>query len=105
MGVTSLKSSFKIEIIARIATFLAMAYILVVNQVKFFMMVLTYSITKGIGIGVLSYVIINAAIYFVDLVRYKLKKIDGRPKSKLSVVIVVVFLLFLIYFFVPTQFN
>lgn len=69
------------------------------------MMVLTYSITKGIGIGIISYVIINSVCYFVDLIKYRLSKGNvEKPKSNISIVSLVVCVLFLIYFLVPTVF-
>ena len=69
-------------------------------------MLLAYSITKGIGVGVMAYVLINVCIYLVDLVKYAINKDKGnavKPKWELSVVILVVFALFLVYFFVPTE--
>ncbi len=68
------------------------------------MMVLTYSITKGIGIGIISYVVINLVCYVVDLIRYAINKNNvEKPKFNISIVCLVVFALFLIYFFVPTK--
>lgn len=70
-------------------------------------MLLAYSITKGIGIGVISYVLINIVTYLVDLIKYgccKNKENAVKPKWELSVVILVVFALFLVYFLVPTEF-
>ena len=71
------------------------------------MMVLTYSITKGIGIGVISYVLIYLVCYIVDVFKYLFAKdkFDAiKPKWELSVVILVVFVLFVFYFIVPTVF-
>ena len=71
------------------------------------MMVLTYSITKGIGIGVISYVIIQVVTYLVDLIKYassKDKENANKPKLEISVVLWVVVVLFLVYFLVPTVF-
>ena len=73
--------------------------------VTFAMMVLTYSITKGIGIGVISYVLIYLVCYVIDAIKYlcaKDKFSVAKPKWKLSVVILVVFVLFVVYFIVPT---
>ena len=64
-------------------------------------MVLSYSITKGIGIGLLSYTIMTALTYVVELIIAKVKKTEA-PKWNLSVVAIVVTVLFAIYFFVPT---
>ncbi|MBR2341060.1 MAG: NCS2 family permease [Clostridia bacterium] len=63
-------------------------------------MVLSYSITKGIGIGMLSYTIMNSVLYLVGLVRYAITK-ENKPSWNISVVSIVVSLLFAVYFFVP----
>lgn len=87
------------------------------------MMPLTYSITDGIGIGMVSYVIINIVCYFVDLIVYSVKnkrssqtvtESDGqqdslmekteKPKWTISVVTGIIAVLFLIKFLVPTSF-
>lgn len=71
------------------------------------MMVLTYSITKGIGIGVISYVLIYLVCYVIDAIKYlcaKDKFSVAKPKWELSVVILVVLVLFVFYFIVPTVF-
>lgn len=68
------------------------------------MMVLTYSITKGIGLGIIVHVLISAVVYLVDLVKYaanKNKEESCKPKWEVSVVCLVVFALFLVYFLVP----
>ncbi len=71
-------------------------------------MVLSYSITKGIGIGMLSYTVMSAVAYLVELIKYACtKKGEGeeaveKPKWNVSVVALVVTALFLVYFFVPT---
>ena len=68
------------------------------------MMVLSYSITKGIGIGMISYVIISSLVYVVDLVKYAIDKKKGEvtlPKYSVSIVSIVVCALFLVYFLVP----
>jgi len=64
------------------------------------MMPLAFSITTGIGVGVIAYVILSVVIYVCDFVKYKINK-DGtieKPKFDLSVVMIVVFGLFLLYF-------
>ena len=69
------------------------------------MMVLTYSITKGIGIGIISYVFINFICYIVYLIKYatsKNKEGLEKPCPNISIVTLVVFLLFVVYFIVPT---
>lgn len=63
-----------------------------------------YSITDGIGMGVLSFVIINTICYVIDLIAYKNGKREEKPKYEVTVVLLVVALLFLVYFFVPTSF-
>ena len=63
-------------------------------------MVLSYSITKGIGIGLLSYTVMSVMAYLIDLVKYLVKK-QEKPEWNVSVVAIVVSILFLVYFFVP----
>ena len=63
-------------------------------------MVLSYSITKGIGIGLLSYTIMSALAYLVELVAALIKKTE-KPVWNVSVVAIVVSALFAVYFFVP----
>ena len=67
-------------------------------------MVLSYSITKGIGIGMLSYTVMSAIAYLVELIKFKLSKNEEAeaPKWNVSVVALVVTALFIVYFFVPT---
>ena len=64
-------------------------------------MVLSYSITKGIGIGLLSYTLMSAIAYVVELIVASVKKTD-KPKWEVSIVSIVVSVLFAVYFFVPT---
>ncbi len=64
-------------------------------------MVLAYSITKGIGIGLLSYTVMSALAYLVELIISRVKKTE-KPKWNVSVVAIIVSVLFAIYFFVPT---
>jgi len=63
-------------------------------------MVLSYSITKGIGIGLLSYTIMSVLCYLIELVISLVKKSE-KPQWNVSVVAIVVSILFAIYFFVP----
>ncbi|MDD4056313.1 MAG: NCS2 family permease [Bacilli bacterium] len=65
------------------------------------MMPLCYSITDGIGIGVISYVILAIFSYFINLIKYWCKKAE-KPTWEISVVALVVTALFLVYFLVPT---
>ena len=64
-------------------------------------MVLAYSITDGIGMGIISFVVLDLLIYLVDLIRYNSKN-GKKPKLEITWVTVVIFILFLIYFLVPT---
>jgi len=63
-------------------------------------MVLSYSITKGIGIGLLSYTVMSLVLYLVELVKYAIDKKE-KPVWNVSVITIVVALLFCLYFFVP----
>jgi len=67
-------------------------------------MVLAYSITKGIGMGIVSFVFMDLIIYIIDLIRYKVGKTDDKPVLEINFVTIVVFVLFMVYFFVPTVF-
>lgn len=75
-----------------------------INAVSAFLtiviMVVSYSITKGIGIGMVSYTLMSAIAYLVDLIKYAIKK-EEKPVWNVSVVAIVVTVLFVIYFFVP----
>jgi len=70
-------------------------------------MVLSYSITKGIGIGMVSFTVMSAIAYGADWIKYALsKKGEGeeapeKPQWNVSIVALVVTALFLVYFFVP----
>ena len=74
-------------------------------------MVLSYSITKGIGIGLLSYTIMSVIAYLVELTKYAITKrtankdVDNieKPKWDISLVTIIVSLLFIVYFFVPAS--
>lgn len=59
------------------------------------LMPLTYSITDGIGVGIISYTFINLIIYLIDRIKGK------KEKLNLNIVTVIVTILFLIYFLVP----
>ena len=67
------------------------------------MMPFGYSITTGIGLGLISYVIIDICEYLVGLVIYAINKKE-KPVWDLHVVTIVITALFLVYFFVPTTF-
>ena len=73
-------------------------------------MVLSYSITKGIGIGLISYTVMSAISYVVEIIKYailKKKAEDGevveKPKWEVSIIALVVTALFLVYFLVPAK--
>ena len=65
-------------------------------------MPLTYSITEGIGLGIVSFVLLDLVIYLADLINYKLGHSKIKPKTEITLVTIIVFILFLIYFLVPT---
>ena len=78
-----------------------------VNAVSAFLtivvMVLSYSITKGIGVGMIAYTLMSLISYATEIILYAFKK-DGaaeKPKFSVSIVAIVVSLLFCVYFFVP----
>ncbi|MBO5415603.1 MAG: NCS2 family permease [Clostridia bacterium] len=64
-------------------------------------MVLAYSITKGIGVGLVSYTLMTVVAYLFGLIKYAITKKE-KPTWDLSVVAIIVSLLFCVYFFVPT---
>lgn len=63
-------------------------------------MVLSYSITKGIGVGLISYTLLSIVTYFIELLIASVKKTE-KPRFNVSVVAIIVTLLFVVYFFVP----
>lgn len=64
-------------------------------------MVLSYSITKGIGVGMVAYTLMSVLSYLVELVKYAITK-KNKPVWNVSLVAVIVSILFCVYFFVPT---
>lgn len=70
-------------------------------------MPLGYSITKGIGVGMLSYALINIICYVVDICVYSAKKKKGalveKPKWPVSVTMGIIAILFALYFFLPAE--
>ena len=64
-------------------------------------MLLSYSITDGIGIGIVFFVILDIIIYLIDILRYKLKKTKNKPQLESNIVTIIIAILFLIYFLVP----
>lgn len=63
-------------------------------------MVLSYSITKGIGVGMVTYTVMSIMSYVIELVKSLIKK-EEKPEWKVSTVSIIVSVLFLVYFFVP----
>ena len=63
-------------------------------------MVLSYSITKGIGVGMIAYTLMSIMSYVVELVKYAITK-ENKPTFQVSAVSIIVSLLFCVYFFVP----
>lgn len=63
-------------------------------------MVLSYSITKGIGVGMIAYTLMSLMSYVVELVKYAITK-ENKPTFQVSAVSIIVSLLFCVYFFVP----
>jgi AGZA family xanthine/uracil permease-like MFS transporter len=63
----------------------------------------TYSITKGIGWGILSYIIISIICYVIDIVDYN--KIENfnklKPQWPVSIVTAIIGIFFILYFFIP----
>ncbi len=68
-------------------------------------MPLSYSITNGIGIGMIAYVLICTITYLISLIKYAINKEKyAKPVWEVSVVALIVCLLFIVYFCVPTVF-
>ncbi len=63
-------------------------------------MVLAYSITKGIGIGLISYTVMSIVAYIIEAIKYAATKKE-KPTWNVSAVAIIVSILFAIYFFVP----
>jgi AGZA family xanthine/uracil permease-like MFS transporter len=70
------------------------------------MMPFGYSITTGIGLGILSYVLIELCSYLVQLVEYAVSKKEDKvkPTWNLHAVLLIIAALFVVYFFVPVSF-
>ena len=64
-------------------------------------MVLSYSITKGIGVGMIAHTFMSLAFYLINLVKYLVTK-KNKPTFDVSAVSIIVSLLFCVYFFIPT---
>lgn len=63
-------------------------------------MILSYSITEGIGMGMISYTVMSSIAYLVELIKYAITKKE-KPVWNVSIVAIVVTVLFAVYFFVP----
>ena len=63
-------------------------------------MILAYSITKGIGVGILSYTLMSVVAYVIEVIKAAITKTE-KPKWEVSAVAIIVSLLFCVYFFVP----
>ena len=66
-------------------------------------MLLSYSITKGIGIGLVAYTAMSVVAYAISAIKYAIDK-QKKPEWKVSVVALIVTALFCVYFFVPVAF-
>ncbi|MBR5899803.1 MAG: NCS2 family permease, partial [Clostridia bacterium] len=64
-------------------------------------MVLSYSITKGIGMGLIVYTVMSILSYLVSLIKYAIDKKE-KPVWNVSIIALIVTALFVVYFFVPT---
>ena len=65
-------------------------------------MLLAYSITDGLAIGIISFVILDLFVYIIDTIKYKKNKELQKPKLEINFITIIVLVLFLIYFLVPT---
>ncbi len=77
-------------------------------------MLLSYSITKGIGIGIITYTILSTFTYLVNLIKYACTKNKvttnengeqvamQKPVYNVHFVTIIITVLFLVYFLVPT---
>ena len=66
-------------------------------------MVLSYSITKGIGVGMIAYTFMSLMFYLIKLVKCAITK-EEKPEFDISAICIIVSLLFCVYFFVPVTF-
>jgi AGZA family xanthine/uracil permease-like MFS transporter len=73
--------------------------------VTLFGMPLAYSITDGIGLGIISYVLIKVILYVVNIVKYSINKEKyEKPAWEVHPITLVIFVLFVLKFVVPTNF-
>lgn len=66
------------------------------NFLTIILMPLIYSITDGIGLGIITYVIIDLIIYIIDKI-----KDDKKAKLNINLITIIVAILFIIYFLMP----
>lgn len=65
-------------------------------------MTLSYSITNGIGAGTISFATIDFITYIIDYIRYHKGLLITEPKLESTWITLIIYILFLIYFLVPT---
>ena len=63
-------------------------------------MVLSYSITKGIGVGIIAFTVMSIVAYVAELIIAAIKGSE-KPAWNVSVVAIIISALFAVYFFVP----
>lgn len=69
-------------------------------------MPLAYSITDGIGLGILSYVIIKLLVYVVNIIKYAVtNKKSEKPVWEIHPVTGVIAILFVLYFVMPISIS
>ena len=66
-------------------------------------MPLSYSITNGIGLGILTYCVLTLINFCVESIKWSAKKEGEKPKFEINLVLGIICILFLVYFFVPTR--
>ncbi len=65
-------------------------------------MVLSYSITNGIGFGMVIYTLMSTISYVIDVIKYAInKEKNEKPVWNVSIIAIIVTVLFLVYFLVP----
>ena len=65
-----------------------------------------YSITDGIGLGILSYVVIKFFIWFVNIIKYAVDKEKyKKPAWEIHPVTAVIAVMFVLYFVLPINLN
>lgn len=73
--------------------------------VTLFGMPLAYSITDGIGLGIITYVLIKVIIYVINIIKYAINKEKyEKPAWEVHPITLIVFALFVLKFVLPTNF-